>query len=270
MLWFDSTVGLAAGGLAYTQIALGGSRVSFQDCFCRKFPAGSIKADVAGRIIAGVLTRRFRFRHNRTDRVFEQLEQCLLTAAERLSSHAHLVGNQFTAADLTLAALMRPVVLVPYFRDHPRFQRLFDWRVQQLHEHHRTITLVTNRRCTKYVSAGVGRSVRCAGCLQIDCVPAEVPAVSAARNDQQSVGGFPLLSGPFEYLRLKQTCELGRTAYLHAATQSHSHSQTRYPATAEPFDQPPATWATRSVRDPNAARQSSAFALSVPNSRCSS
>jgi glutathione S-transferase len=42
---------------------------------------------------------------------------------------------------------------------------------------------------------------------------AEIPALPAVRNDQQSVGRWPLLTGPFSYLRLKQTCGLGRTAY---------------------------------------------------------
>jgi hypothetical protein len=41
----------------------------------------------------------------------------------------------------------------------------------------------------------------------------EVPALAAARNDQQTVGRWPPITGLFEYLRLKQTCELGRTTY---------------------------------------------------------
>ena len=38
-------------------------------------------------------SHRFRFLHNRTDRVFEQLEQCLLIAAERLSSRRYSPGR---------------------------------------------------------------------------------------------------------------------------------------------------------------------------------
>jgi glutathione S-transferase len=220
MLWFDSTVGLAGRRLAYTQIALEDPSI-LSGLFLPQFPAGSLKANVAGRVIAGVLTRRFRFRHNRADRVFEQLAQCLLTAAERLTSHAYLVGNQFTAADLTLAALMRPVVLVPYFRDHPRLQRLFEWRAQLLHEHNRT-DRVGYESALQEVRERRGWALGAVSWLSpIDCGPAEVPALSAARNDQQSVGRFPLLTGPFEYLRLKQTCGLSRTTY---ASPANSHS----------------------------------------------
>ena len=68
---------------------------------------------------------------------FEQLEQCLLIAAERLSSRDYLVGDRFSAADLTLAALLRPIMVVPFFRDHPRLQRLFGWRATQLRNHRR-------------------------------------------------------------------------------------------------------------------------------------
>jgi len=212
MLWFDSTLGLAARRLAYTQIALESPGI-LTGLFLPKLPAGGVKAALAGRIIAGVLTRRFRFRHNRADRVFEQLEQCLLTAAERLSAHSHLVGEQFSAADLTLAALMRPVVLIPYFRNHPRLQRLFEWRMQQLREHHRT-EHVDYESALHEVRMRRGWTFGAVPWLSGEAsAPTQVPALAAPSNDQQDVGGWPLITGPFEYVRLKQTCELGRTAY---------------------------------------------------------
>jgi len=212
MLWFDSTLGLAARRLAYTQIALEHPAI-LTGLFLPEIPAGSFKAGVAGRIIAGVLTRRFRFRHNRADRAFEQLEQCLLTAAERLSAHSYLVGEQFSAADLTLAALMRPVVLIPYFRNHPRLQRLFEWRMQQLREHHRP-EHIGYESALHEVRTRRGWTFGAVPWLSPQAAAAvEVPALTAACNDQQTVSGRPLITGPIEYLRLKQTCELGRTAY---------------------------------------------------------
>jgi len=214
MLWLDSTLGLAARRLAYTQIALEYPGI-LTSLFIPKIPAGSFKAGVAGTVIAGVLTRRFRFRHNRTDRVFEQLEHCLLVAAERLSACSWLVGDRFTAADLTLAALMRPVMLVPYFRNHPGLQQLFEWRTAQLREHRRTDG-------TGYESALHDVRKHRGWALGAVCwlQPAQarpavtgIPDLPAARNDQQPLGRWPLLTGPFEYLLLKQTCGLGRTAY---------------------------------------------------------
>ena len=42
---------------------------------------------------------------------------------------------------------------------------------------------------------------------------AGIPSLPAARNDQQSVGRWPALFGPFWYLRLLLTCGLARAAY---------------------------------------------------------
>ena len=112
MLWLDSTLGLTARRLAYTQIAVeypGVLAELFLPHLVREGAGRNFKAKLGGAIIAGVLSRRFRFLHNRADGVFEQLEQCLLFAAERLSTRRYLVGERFTAADITLAALMRPV-----------------------------------------------------------------------------------------------------------------------------------------------------------------
>jgi len=67
----------------------------------------------------------------------EQVEQCLLLAAQRLSSRHYLVGESFTAGGPDVAALMRPVVVVPYFFEHPRLQGAVRWRKKQLLAHHR-------------------------------------------------------------------------------------------------------------------------------------
>jgi glutathione S-transferase len=220
MLWLDSTLGLASRRLAYTQIALeqpGLLAELFLPRMVVSGGAGKFKARLSGAIIAGVLTRRFRFLHNRTDRVFEELEQCLLIAAGRLSSRRYLVGDRFTAADLTLATLLRPAVLVPFFRENPRLQRLFEWRATQLQEHRREpqvgyeAALHDTRRRRGWALGAVrwlpaeNRDQR--------CISTEIPMVPVARNDQQSVGRWPLATGPFLYLRLMLTCGLGRTVY---------------------------------------------------------
>jgi glutathione S-transferase len=177
----------------------------------------SFKAKLGGAIIAGVLSRRFRFIHNRADRVFEQLEQCLLFAAERLSSRRYLVGERFTAADLTLAALMRPTGLVPFFREHPRLQGLFEWRETQLRDHRREsevryeVGLQDVRRRRGWARGAV--SWLPASKRSDDSHLEELPALAAARNDQQSVGRWPVITGPLWYLRLALTCGMARTGY---------------------------------------------------------
>lgn len=220
LLWLDSTLGLAARRLGYTQIALEYPSLLAELFVPQVVGTGggsTFKGRVAGAIIAGVLTGRFRFLHNRADRVFEQLEQCLLTVAERLSERDYLVGARFTAADLTLAALMRPVLIVPYFRDHPRLQRLFAWRALQLQEHRRETqlsyeTVLHDVRRRRGWALG---AVRWLDLSKRSEQPAagEIPAAPVARNDQQPVGRWPMVTGPLRFLRLMLTCGLARTPY---------------------------------------------------------
>jgi len=227
--WLDSEVGLAARRLAYTQLTLehpGYLAELFVPRVARAGRARSLKARLAGAIIAGVLTQRFRFHLNREDRVYEQLEQCLLFAARRLTTRSYLVGERFTAADLTLAALLRPVSVVPFFRRHPRLQELFEWREGLLREHRRELHL-------GYQTALQGVRQRRGwemGSVSWLSVPAqesalqEIPAISHSRNDQRSVAGWPLVTGPLWYFRLKRTCGLGRSACAPSASSSPAGS----------------------------------------------
>jgi len=220
MLWLDSTIGLFARRLAYTQIALehpGILASLFVPHLTGARGSDSLRAKISGMIIGGVLSRRFRFTHNRADGVFEQLERCLLIADARLRSRQYLVGERFTAADLTLAALSRPVLLVPFFRDHPHLGRLWDWLARQLREHHRDLALSYEtaiegiRRRRKWALGSVRWLA--ANDRTDPGASTEIPRLAAARNDQQSVGRWPIVLGPLWYLRLALTSGMGRTAY---------------------------------------------------------
>jgi glutathione S-transferase len=217
MRWLDSTLGLTARRLGYTQIALECPDILAHLFIPETASAGSLKARVGGAIIAGVLSRRFRFNHNRADRVFEKLESCLLIAAQRVSSSGYLVGNRFTAADLTLAALSRPALLVPFFRAHARLQRLWEWRVRQLQEHHREAQ-IGYEAALQDVRQRRGWALGSVRWLAGEChderpLSAEIPNLPVASNDQQPVGRWPLITGPIGYLHLKLTCGLGRTVH---------------------------------------------------------
>ncbi len=218
-LWLDSTVGLAARRLAYTQIAVE-HPAYLAELFLPSLAGGNgktLQKRIAGRLIAGVLTRRFRFMHNRADRVFETLEQSLLLAARRLSSERFLVGNSFTAADLTLASLLRPVTVVPFFRRHPHLQRLFEWRERLLREHRRDL------QCGYEIALHEARSRRGWALGEVSWLPSSmrnaesalvsVPAVQAAHNDQQPLGRWPVLRSPVWFLRLLLTHGLERIPY---------------------------------------------------------
>ena len=220
MLWLDSTLGLGARRLAYTQLALehpGFLGELFVPRLAGANGGRKLKAKIAGAIIAGVLTRRFRFLHNRADGVFEQLEHCLLTGAERLSSRPYLVGDRFTAADLTLAALMRPALVVPYFRDHPRLQGLVDWRERQLQAFRREPrnsyeTALHDIRRRRGWALGAASWLPASQRSEHSPVT-EIPTLPVARNDQHSVGRWPVIQAPLWYVRLALTCGLGRTSY---------------------------------------------------------
>ena len=219
-VWLDSTVGLAARRLAYTQIAMERPGI-IAELFVPKIagPAGAsgIKAKHAGTIIAGVLSRRFRFGHNRADGVFEHLEQCLLFIARRLGEKPYLVADRFSAADITLAALLRPVTVVPFFRDHPRLQRLFEWRTELLNEHRRESRAVYESKLHA-VREQRGWALGAVKWLAPSQRPEEselaaIPTLPAARNDHQELGRFPALKGAFWYLQLRFASGLARTKY---------------------------------------------------------
>jgi glutathione S-transferase len=221
MLWLDSTLGLAARRLAYTHIALEHPGFLAELFIPGMAGAGgggrSLKGRVAGAVIAGVLTRRFGFLHNRRDRVYEELERCLLIAAERLSSRRYLVGDRFTAADLTLAALMRPTAAVPFIRNHPRLQGLFEWRATQLREHRREPmngyeSALHETRQHRGWALGAVPWVS-ASKRSEEGAATEIPTLTVARNDQQSIGRWPKTTGAYWYLQLRRTCGLERTRY---------------------------------------------------------
>jgi glutathione S-transferase len=215
LVWLDSTVGLATRRLAYTQIVL--ERPSYLvDLFIPKLADGSGK-QLASMTISGVLAQRFRFLHNRADRVFEQLEQYLLLAERHVRERRFLVGPSFTAADLTLASLLRPVTVVPYFRDHPRLQNLFAWRRTLLEEHRRDVE-VGYEKALHEIRTQRGWSLGVVSWLPAsrrseESELADVPALQSTTNDQQPVGRSTALLGPLRFLRLKLTSGLRRMPY---------------------------------------------------------
>ncbi len=229
--WLDCELGLTSRRLAYTQLALehpGFLAELFDPHSVRAGGAHDIRARFAGAIIAGVLTQRFRFHLNREDRVYEQLEHGLLFAARRLTARRYLVGDRFTAADLALAAFLRPASIVPFFRNHPHLQTLFEWRDAVLSEHRREshggyeAALHGVRRSRGWALG----SVSWLGQPAQESTWRELPAGTRVRNDQQRVARRPLLTGPLWYLRLRRTCGLGRTPYVASPATEATRSPT--------------------------------------------
>ena len=86
-----------------------------------------LRSRLVARFVACFIIARFRLHRLREDRVREKTEELLLTICDRLKNHNFLVGEQFTAADLTFCSLFRPVWLIPYFKDDERFHLAFDY-----------------------------------------------------------------------------------------------------------------------------------------------
>jgi glutathione S-transferase len=94
-----------------------------------------IRSRLVARFVACFMIARFRLHRILDDRVREKTEELLERFAAQLETKSYLVANQFTAADLTFCSLFKPLALVPYFRDHPRFQHLFDYHDRIRCEH---------------------------------------------------------------------------------------------------------------------------------------
>lgn len=74
--------------------------------------------------------------------LYEALEIYLLEISEKLKSNQFLVNNTFSAADITLGVCLRPLRIVPFFRDHPKLSKLFEWQENLLREHKRDAKLL--------------------------------------------------------------------------------------------------------------------------------
>lgn len=143
MLRLDSTLGLYARRLGYTQVIMECPQTLaqlFMPHVCGGLFTRRGWRRLAAPVLGMMLTLRFHFHRNRQDGVYEALEALLLPIAKTLKQRPYLVGAQFTAADLTLASLLRPLRIVPHFSHHPALQLLFVWQERLFREHGRDAT----------------------------------------------------------------------------------------------------------------------------------
>jgi hypothetical protein len=108
-------------------------------------------------------------------------------------------------------------MLVPVFGGHPMLQGLFEWRSRLLQEHRREAQVGYEKALDEIRRRrgwALGR-VRWLGGPDREPhdVSWEIPGIPVARNDQQSIGRWPLMRGPLWYLQLRASCGLGRTVY---------------------------------------------------------
>lgn len=225
MLTLDSTLGLHARRLAYTQVIMECQQalttLFLPNVLGGAFTRPGLRA-LAAPFLGAMLVRRFHFDRNRQDRVYEQLEAQLLPIAARLERDGFLVGGRFTASDLTLASLLRPLRVVPHFRDHPRLQSLFAWQERLFRAHGRDATFAYEDQIRAHRErCGTMRSR--VSWLRPDALEAAAPTATetlqVARNDQHHVDSWSLPLGLPGYLKLRWFSGVGRVRYAPVAVR---------------------------------------------------
>jgi glutathione S-transferase len=217
MLRLDSSLGLFARRLGYTQLIMECPQVLprlFMPEVCRGLFTRRGWRNLAAPVLGMMLTRRFRFDRNREDRLYEQLEALLLPLAERFRHAAHVVGNRFSGADITLASLLRPLRIVPHFSHHPGLQNLFAWQERLFRSHGR-------EPCLLYESLVDEQRRQCGRMLgQVSWLKPVLPGAGAgsgslavAANDQYPVSSLTLLSALPGYLKLRWAHGIRSLAY---------------------------------------------------------
>lgn len=215
LLDLDSRIGILARRFAYTQLILE-CPAFLSQLFLRQRVRGMYCAPgvrrIAGACMGMLLTQRFAFHRSEELGLYEALESYLLALAASLEGRPFVVGDAFSVADLTLAALLRPLTIVPFFAEHAGLQGLFD-------RHRRVLTseagyvefayqgaiLEARRR-----HAPVRRKLR----QREDLVPF-APHEGSAANDQRRMWTWHIMAIPFHYaytLRVNKVRQLDATA----------------------------------------------------------
>ncbi|WP_266170565.1 glutathione S-transferase family protein [Dyella subtropica] len=222
MLRLDSTLGLYARRLGYTQVIMECPQTLaqlFMPNVCGGLFTRRGWRRLAAPVLGMMLTLRFRFHRNQQDGVYEALEALLLPLAEKLERDRFLVGEQFTAADLTLASLLRPLRIVPHFSHHPKLQSLFVWQERLFREHGRDATFpyedaIRAQRQRRGAMRGLVRWMRADGREGFD-LPHD--ALQVARNDIHPVNRWSLVLGLPAYLKLRWFSGISWMPYVPAA-----------------------------------------------------
>ncbi|MFC4528737.1 glutathione S-transferase family protein [Dyella halodurans] len=231
MLRLDSTLGLYARRLGYTQVIMECPQ-TLAELFLPNFFGGLFARRgwraLASPVVGMMLTLRFRFHHNRQDRIYEQLEALLIPLVRRLERDDFLVGGQFTAADLTLASLLRPLRIVPHFSHAPSLQSLFVWQEQLFRTQGRDVTFPYEDAIRAQRQRSGSMRSRVSWMQAPDdrqAAPVERESLQVASNDQQPVSAWTVLRGLPAYLKLRWFSGVKKMPYMPAAYLGISRSR---------------------------------------------
>lgn len=200
LLEFDSRLGLTARRLAHTQVILECPGL-LAELFLRDRAGGLLCLPgvrrVTGAFLGMLLTKRFDLHRSEALGLYEGLERYLVDLAAELETSTFVVGKSFSAADLTLAAELRPLTIVPFFAEHPRLQGLFDrhrrvvarWEGEGDSAYQRAIATARHRR------PPVRRRRRA-----LEASLPFAPCAGLSENDQRPVWTWGIMATPLHYL----------------------------------------------------------------------
>jgi glutathione S-transferase len=197
---FDTLLALPARRFGYTQVILECPAVlvelflSHRDRDLFSLP---LVRSVAAACLGIMLTKRFDFHRSERLGLYEALEQYLVSLAARLKEREFVVGEAFSAADLALAAQLRPLTIVPFFAEHPRLQNLFERHRKTMARWSRegeflNQAAIADARKTK---PPVRRKLRTITAL----LPFQING-DLAGNDQNPIWTWSVLAMPFHYV----------------------------------------------------------------------
>ena len=198
---FDTHLGLPARRVGYSQVIFE-CPAALSDLFLPEVAGGLLCApgvrEVSGRVLGMLLSKRFDFHGAEAQGVFEALEAYLLALAERLARHEFVVGKAFSMADLALAAMLRPLTIVPFFAEHPQLQSLFARQRDVLQRHSPEGDLLYQQALARarLRRAPVRRRLNANAVL---VMPPASLATKLAANDQRNIWDAGMWAMPFHY-----------------------------------------------------------------------
>lgn len=126
LLEMDSALGIPARRFGYLQVILECPDL-LSDLFLSHRANGFFSRRgirrVAGAVLGMLLAKRFEFHKTEKLGLYEATERHLLRLAAEGAGNGD--DGPLSAADLTLAAYMRPLTIVPFFSEHPELAPLF-------------------------------------------------------------------------------------------------------------------------------------------------
>jgi glutathione S-transferase len=200
LLAFDSQLSLPARRFGYTQVILECPSL-LPRLFLRHRAKGLFLLPgirrVAAWTLAAMLTKRFEFHRSERLGLYEALEHYLVGLADELEGRTFVVGDAFSAADLALAAQLRPLTIVPFFAEHPALQGLFE-------RHRQVLARWAGEGASDYQQAiAQARARRPPVRRRLRLIKASLPFAARAGfadNDQKAVWSWSIVAAPWHYV----------------------------------------------------------------------